>query len=32
MLRATEVAKDQVKKVISENPGKVLHVVIAGFG
>ena len=32
MLKMTDVAKDQVKKVLSDNPGKVLHIVVAGFG
>jgi hypothetical protein len=32
MLKITDVAKQQIKKVIDQNPGKVFRVGIAGFG
>ena len=32
MLKITDVAKDQIDKELSNNPGKVLRVVIEGFG
>jgi hypothetical protein len=32
MLKITDVAKDQINKVLSDKPGKVFRAVIAGFG
>jgi len=32
MVKITDVAKDKIKEVLSENPGKYLRIVMQGIG